>query len=49
MEKEYDDLTSTLEEQQEMEKKWLENLDKLTKDPIMDQMIKEIYEKRDNK
>lgn len=42
-EKEYDDLTSTLEEQQEFEKGCLERLDILTKSPIMNEVIKEAY------
>jgi len=46
-EKEYDDLTSTLEEQQEFEKGCLERLDILTKSPIMNEVIKEAYEKKE--
>ena len=39
MEKEYDDLTSTLKEQQEFEKGCLERLDILTKSPLMDKIV----------
>ena len=44
MEKEYNDLTSTLEEQQEFEKGCLERLDILTKSTLMNEIIKETHE-----
>ena len=43
IEKEYDDLTSILEEQQEFEKGYLKRLEILLKSPIIDNIIKETY------